>query len=255
MDVTGDNVPTKSGLSLADYAGGTVAALALVSGLHAARRDGIGMDCDLSLYDTAMHFVGYPATYALTTGYKPKRMKRSAHPTLIPFQAVPTQDGWAVLAVAKEKFWHRLAEALQKPEWLTDPRFVNFAARDANREFVVDAIEAETAKYPTATLIPLLESHGVPCGPVNSIPESLKDPHFAARDLLIEYEHDTLGDVKMVASPVKIGGIKAEPKRGPRRGEHNEEMLKELGFSSDEVDRLKKEGAFGGAKKKVEDDD
>jgi crotonobetainyl-CoA:carnitine CoA-transferase CaiB-like acyl-CoA transferase len=85
MNLTGepDGPPTKSGLSLVDYSGGFVAAIALLAGLHAARRDGVGMDCDVSLYDTAIGLLTYPATWHLSAGYTPTRTpEQLAHPSL-----------------------------------------------------------------------------------------------------------------------------------------------------------------------------
>ena len=94
MDVTGDpdGPPTKSGLSLVDYSGGLVAAISLLAGIHAARRDGVGMDCDVSLYDTAFTLLTYPATWHLNDGFTPARTRHSAHPSLVPFQAFQTKD-------------------------------------------------------------------------------------------------------------------------------------------------------------------
>ena len=93
MEVTGepDGPPTKSGLSMVDYSGGFIAAISLLSGIHAARRDGVGMDCDVSLYDTAIAMLNYPGTWALNTDFVPSRPRHSAHPSLVPFQAFPDQ--------------------------------------------------------------------------------------------------------------------------------------------------------------------
>lgn len=131
MSVTGEPAgpPVKTGLSLVDYCGGLVAALSLVIGLHAARRDGVGMDCDVSLFDTAMNMLTYPATWHLTRGFEPRRTERSAHPSIVPFQNFPTQDGWIVIGCAKQKFFEALARALGKPQLVDDPRFRDFEAR------------------------------------------------------------------------------------------------------------------------------
>jgi crotonobetainyl-CoA:carnitine CoA-transferase CaiB-like acyl-CoA transferase len=101
MSLTGDpeGPPTKTGLSLVDYSGGFVAAIALLAGLHAARRDGIGLDCDVSLFDTAISLLNYPATWHLTEGFDAVRTTRSAHPSIVPFQNFRTADGWIVVAV------------------------------------------------------------------------------------------------------------------------------------------------------------
>ena len=71
--------------------------------MHAARRDGVGVDCDISLYDVAVSLLNYPATWHLTEGWEPLRTERSAHPSLVPFQLFRGSDDWFVLGVAKEK--------------------------------------------------------------------------------------------------------------------------------------------------------
>ncbi|WP_239163867.1 CaiB/BaiF CoA transferase family protein, partial [Actinoplanes lobatus] len=115
MELTGEpgGPPTKSGLSIVDYSGGFVAAIALLAGVHAARRDGHGMDCDLSLFDTAVGMLTYPAAWHLNAGFEPARTRYSAHPSLVPFQLFPSADGWVVVGCAKEKFWHRLVAVLE----------------------------------------------------------------------------------------------------------------------------------------------
>ena len=136
MALTGDpdGPPTKSGLSMVDFSGGFVAAIALLTGIHAARRDGAGMDCDLSLYDTAISLLGYLGTWHLTAGFEPERVAESGHPSLVPFQIFEARDGWLVIGCAKKKFWQRLTQVLGRPELAEDPRFVDFAARYANKD-------------------------------------------------------------------------------------------------------------------------
>lgn len=136
MSLTGEpgGPPAKSGLSLVDYAGGYVAAIALLAGVHAARRDGVGMDCDLSLFDTAISLLTYPAIWWLNGEIEPVRKSKSAHPSLIPFQAFEANDGWLVVACPKEKFWQRLTIAIGCPELASDPRFRNFKARHENSD-------------------------------------------------------------------------------------------------------------------------
>src|SRR5690606_34090278 len=126
MSVTGepDGPPTKTGLSLVDYSGGYAAALSVLAAVHAARRDGVGADCDVSLYGVADSLLTYVGTWQLTEGYEPTRTSHSAHPSLVPFQAFEAADGWLVVACAKEKFWRRLVEVLDRPELDRFPTFV-----------------------------------------------------------------------------------------------------------------------------------
>src|SRR5438067_1592883 len=80
-----------------------------------ASRTGVGMDCDVSLYDVAISFLSYPGTWHLTAGHEPERMSRSAHPSLVPFQAFRAADGWVVIGCAKEKFFSRMCAGLGCP--------------------------------------------------------------------------------------------------------------------------------------------
>jgi crotonobetainyl-CoA:carnitine CoA-transferase CaiB-like acyl-CoA transferase len=249
MDITGEpeGPPAKSGLSLVDYSGGFVAAIALLSGIHAARRDGKGMDCDVSLFDTAVSLLTYPGTWHLSAGYRPERISRSAHPSLVPFQVFHAADGWMVVGCAKEKFWQRLVELIGDPA-LTDERFANFDGRLAHRDEVVELLDRSFAKDTVETWIAKLAAAGVPCGPVNSVADAFEDPHVAAREMVIETEHPVLGKVRQPASPVKVDGALApgEHRPAPLPDEAADYVLDELlGYDSGRRAALEEAGAFG----------
>ena len=125
LSVTGEpgSPPARMGLSMVDLATGVQAALAMTSGILAARAGGKGMDLDVSLYDTAMSNLGYLACWYLTAGIVQGREPRSSHPNLTPSQLYRTRDGWLFIMCNKEKFWGELADALGRPEWKDDPRF------------------------------------------------------------------------------------------------------------------------------------
>jgi crotonobetainyl-CoA:carnitine CoA-transferase CaiB-like acyl-CoA transferase len=247
MSLTGDpdGPPTKSGLSLVDYCGGFVAAISLLSGLHAARRDGVGGDCDVSLYDTAMSLLTYPATWQLNAGYEPTRTKNSAHPSLVPFQAFRAADGWIVIGCAKEKFWTRLVDVLELPGLAADPRFVDFAARDRNRDELLPVLEKRLAEQSVDHWLALLRPAGVPSGPINDVAQALAEPHTLARGLIAETEHPQYGTVRQVVSPVRFGAEPPTYTRAPRRGEHLDEVLTMLRYDDAKVAALTRAGAFG----------
>jgi len=248
MELTGepDGPPAKSGLSLVDYSGGLVAATAILAGLHAARRDGRGMDCDVSLFDTAIGMLTYPAAWYLNGGAEPTRTSHSAHPSLVPFQAFATVDGWLVVACPKQKFWERLCTATGRSDLADDERYADFAARSANRSELLSELDAVFATRPTAEWLEVLADAGVPCGPVNGIGAALEDPQTMARDMIVETDHPRFGQVRQVASPVRVGNDPPRYRRAPRRGENGAEILNRLlGLDTAAVDHLARRGAFG----------
>lgn len=248
MSVTGDPAgpPTKSGLSLVDYAGGYVAAISLLAALHAARRDGIGMDCDVSLYDTAISLLTYPAVWYLNGGLVPERKANSAHPSLVPFQAFETADGWLTVACAKEKFWQRLTVVLGMPGLATDPRFIDFEARREHADSLEPILEAAFRTDTVAAWIDRLADAGVPAAPVQSLSEALADPHTIARDLIVETDHPRFGTIRQVASSVRAGDAVTNHLPGPERNEASAYALSTLlGYDQSTIAALAADGAFG----------
>ena len=177
MSLTGDpdGSPQKTGLSLVDLSAGMMAALGLLSAVMRARATGIGCDVDVSLFDTALSQLIYVGAWHLTNGYQPQRTPDSSHPSQVPSQLLPTKDGWLVVMCAKEKFYRNLVRILGTPELAEDPRFNSFAQRLKHREALVPLLKARTHTRTTAHWLRLLKGQ-VPCAPVNSVEEALKDP-------------------------------------------------------------------------------
>ncbi|HZO96211.1 MAG TPA: CoA transferase [Gaiellaceae bacterium] len=249
MSLTGDpeGAPAKSGLSLVDLSGGYVSAIALLAGVWRARRDGVGCDCDVSLFETALHELCYVGVWTASRGYTPPRRRNSAHPSIVPFQNFATADGWIVVACPKEKFWVALCGALGRPELATDERFADFAARDRNRDELLPILDAAFAERSSADWLEALAAAGVPSAPVNDVAAALEDPQAVARGDVVEVEHPALGTVRQVASPLRLGGERPL-RRAPRRGEHTREVLAGLcGYSEERLGRLAAAGVFGEA--------
>ncbi len=250
MSITGEpgGPPVKTGLSLVDYSGGYVAALAVLAGLHAARRDGVGMDCDVSLYDTAISLLTYPATWHLNAGWTPRRTRHSAHPSLVPFQNFQAADGWLVVGCAKEKFWQRLIRVIERPDLATDPRFASFASRREHADVLLPMLESIFRGRTVAEWLNRLYAAAIPCGPVNDVAAALTEPHTTARGLVIETEHPRFGTVRQLASPVRVGSARPEYRRAPARDEDRERILRDvLGYDAATIDACVQGGAFGPA--------
>ena len=250
MSLTGDPAgpPTKSGLSLVDLSGGYVSAIAVLAGLWRARRDGVGCDCDVSLFETALHELCYVGTWAASRGYVPPRRRNSAHPSIVPFQNFATADGWIVVACPKQKFWESLCSTLGRAELAADERFADFAARDRNRDELLPILDAAFAARGSADWLARLAEAGVPSAPVNDVASALEDPQAQARGSIVETDHPALGRVRQVASPLRLGD---EPpfERAPFRGEHTESVLGGMcGYSRERIDELAAAGVFGNRK-------
>jgi crotonobetainyl-CoA:carnitine CoA-transferase CaiB-like acyl-CoA transferase len=241
MDITGEpsGPPTKSGLSLVDYSGGLVAAISILAGVHAARRDGVGMDCDVSLFDTAVSMLTYPAVWNLNGEFEPKRTHHSAHPSLVPFQAFQASDGWIVVACPKEKFWQRLAVAVGRPGLAADERFATFGDRRAHADELLPILDGIFVSRTTQEWLDVLHAAGVPCGPVNSVSQALADEQTLARGMVVETEHPEFGTVRQVRSPVRVGDDVVEYRRAPRRNEDVDYVFSELlGYDAARIEAL-----------------
>ncbi len=250
MSLTGapEGPPTKSGLSLVDLSGGYVSTIAVLAGLHSARRDGRGCDCDISLYETALHQLMYIGTWNASAGFEPQRMRDSAHPSIVPFQAFATADGWITVACAKQKFWERLCKTIGRPDLADDPRYVDFAGRHENREELLAPLREIFAGRGSEDWLETLAEAGVPAGPVYDVGEALADKQAEARGSVVETEHPSLGTVRQVASPLRVN-LDQEPfrhERGPFRGEHTDQVLRDVcGYDDERIATLRDSEAFG----------
>jgi crotonobetainyl-CoA:carnitine CoA-transferase CaiB-like acyl-CoA transferase len=205
------------------------------------------MDCDVSLYDTAMAMLTYPATWHLNAGYSPTRTRHSAHPSLVPFQAFEASDGWFVVGCAKEKFWGRLAEVIGHPEWAREGSpYENFSGRNERREELIAELDAIFATNTVEHWLGQFYPASIPCGPINTVEQALKDEHLSARNMLVTTEHPRYGTVTQLASPVRVGDELPEYVRAPQRHEHAHRILTEVaGYDEARIAELTAAGAFG----------
>ena len=250
--LTGDpgGPPTKSGLSLVDLSGGYASAIAVLAGIWRARRDGVGCDCDISLFETALHELMYIGPWAATHGYVPPRRRNSAHPSIVPFQNFASADGWIVVGGVKQDAWERLCAVIGRPDLNEDERFATRAARDTHRDELLPILEEAFGARSTDEWIDVLVAAGVPASRVNTVEEALVDPQTVAREDIVEHDHPTLGNVRSIRTPLRLasGGerLEREPERGPHRGEHTRAVLESLcGYAPELVSELAEAGVFG----------
>jgi len=226
--VTGepDGPPVRFGLSMVDFMTGSMFATGLVSAVLGAQRTGEGCDVDVSLFDTALHQVSYPATWYLNSGDVVTRQPRGAHPAIVPSQLMEAGDGWIMFCCQTQKFWERVAERLGHPEWVSDPRFVKVEDRRENRALVQETMEAVLK---TNTVAHWMEKFGgyVPAAPVYDIGQALENDYVHEVEMVYEDKHEGMPGqkIRLLSSPYRINGERLKGGIAPELGAHTDELL------------------------------
>jgi crotonobetainyl-CoA:carnitine CoA-transferase CaiB-like acyl-CoA transferase len=236
-----DGPPVKSGLSVVDYSAGAVSALALMTGLFRAERTGKGGDLDTSLYETALSFLTYSATWFLTAGIPAERTAQSAHASMVPFQFFRTSDGYVAIACAKEKFFRALMAGLGLT---VEDRFATFEARRDHRAELVALLQASLEQGTTEHWIGQFDGI-VPIAPVRSLELALEDAARLAGGMFGSYEHPLLGTVRAVGTPIRVAGFQPSFEAAPPLDGDRLEILSSVGYSPAEIASLAGAGAFG----------
>jgi crotonobetainyl-CoA:carnitine CoA-transferase CaiB-like acyl-CoA transferase len=176
------------------------------------------------------------------TGEAPKALG-SAHRLAAPYQAIQASDGYFTVGANTDKLYDGFCRAIGRPDLAKDERFRERADRLANRAALIDEIERTTAKEPRAHWLTRIEAAGVPCGPINTYPEALADPHALARGMVVDLVHPGAGDIKALGIPVKLSETPGAVDRpAPLVGEHTAELLRELGYDAAAQRRLRDAG-------------
>jgi crotonobetainyl-CoA:carnitine CoA-transferase CaiB-like acyl-CoA transferase len=212
MSLTGEpgGPPARFGTSIIDCMAGITGAAALLACLLRARETGKGCDVDVPLFDVALHQLGYAALWYLNEGQVSSRVARSAHFSLTPVQTFPTADGWIFVMCMSDKFWRALAKALGREDLDRDPRFSSQAARLAHREALTEVLDAEFRRQPSRYWLEKL-SGVVPVAPIHDLRQALESPFVAKTGMVRSIAHPRRPDLKVLASPVRIDGVRPEP--------------------------------------------
>jgi crotonobetainyl-CoA:carnitine CoA-transferase CaiB-like acyl-CoA transferase len=237
--------PQKVGVAIADIMAGMYATTAVLAALIERGVSGKGQHIDVPLYDSQVAWLANQNMNYLISGLVPKRMG-TAHPNLVPYQAISTRDGNIMLAVGNDRQFAALAECVGHPELASDERFERNSDRIANRLELVRLLEAALSQQTTAYWLEELGKRGVPAGPINTIEQVLTNSHAEERGL-VRHLTNTLGqDVPTVSNPVDFSTTPVNyEKAPPLLGEHTEEVLREwLGYSEEFITELRDSAAI-----------
>ena len=230
--------PARFGLSIVDYMSGLTMSFGLVSAVLSARSNGLGRDVDVNLFDTAMFNQSYMAAWTLNTEFKSERLDRSAHPILVPCQLYKTKDGWIYLMCNKESFWPVLCKKIGREDLSEDPRFENFACRQKNRDEITEILDKELMKKNTSDW--LIEFGGiVPAAPILDLKQSLENPFLQDRQNIQHLKTERGEHISLLKTPVHISDSQFEDTTAPELGADTQNVLQEVGFSSEEIEIFK----------------
>jgi len=240
MDSTGepDRPPVRMRPAMVDYSAGFNAAFAITAALYGREKTGRGQRIDVALLDVALYAMGPFVTQFERKGELPERAG-SAQPSGGAIQNFETRDGLIYVVAGTDHMWKNLCEALQIPEVGNDPRYATRQARADHRVQIAEIINRETRKFPGQELEAKLLAADVACGTVRNIGEIIHEPHVQARGILEEVNYPSLGNIVAVKTPIFFSGKPAPfRRRAPMLGEHSREILKELGYTDEQIQDL-----------------
>ncbi len=231
MSLTGpaDGEPYKIGVAQTDLITGLYALNGILAALYHREKTGDGQFIDVALLDCQIAALSNAGQYYLTSGKVTPRMG-NAHPTIVPYEAFATADGYIILAIGNDKQFRDFCAFANRPELADDPRFAQNQNRVINRDVIVpivrDIIAGNTQKY----WIENLEKRGVPCGPVNTLDQVFADPQVQARGTVIDIDHPlSPTPEKLIANPLKFSATPVTYRHAPPvLGADTDEILQTL---------------------------
>jgi crotonobetainyl-CoA:carnitine CoA-transferase CaiB-like acyl-CoA transferase len=250
MSVTGEpdslpgGGPQRAGVPIADIITGMYASIAICAALANRERTGRGQHLDLALLDSQIALLAYQNTNYFSTGEPPKRIG-NLHPNIVPYQPFRTSDGDVILACGNDNLFRKFCEAAGCTGFATDPRFATNGKRVENRVELTRLLQEIFLKKKTSEWLELLETAGIPNGPINNIAQVYAEPQVKARGVRVELTNVSGVKVPLVASPMRFSETPVEYRLAPPAlGQHTEEVLRGLGKSDAEIARLRSAGVI-----------
>jgi crotonobetainyl-CoA:carnitine CoA-transferase CaiB-like acyl-CoA transferase len=246
MSVTGapGDAPMRVGIPVADLCAGIFAAQGILVALLEREASGKGQWVQTSLLEAMVYMMDFQTSRFLIDG-EVATQAGNFHPTSIPTGVYKARDGYLNIAVFGSKIWERFCQILGAPEWIADARYRDKASRSINRDALNAAIDQRLASHDRSHWIERFNEGGVACGLISDMREVLEEPQIQHLGMVKEVVSDRLGPQRLVGQPMQLARTPSTIAcAAPRRGEHTEEVLLELGVSRDDLARMKATGVY-----------
>lgn len=246
MSVTGMAVqgPMRVGIPIADLCAGIFAAQGILVALLEREASGKGQWLHTSLLESMVYMMDFQTSRWLIDG-EVASQAGNFHPTSIPTGVYKARDGYMNIAVFGSKIWERFCDILGAPEWVTDERYKDKMGRSVNRDSLNAEINRRLSLQDRSYWIKALNEGGVACGHINNLQEVFEEPQVQHLGMVHEVVSNTQGLQRLVGQPVQLARTPSTIARAaPRRGEHTEEILGELGLTAEDLQRMKSTGVY-----------
>ena len=244
MSITGEpnRPPTRVGTSVGDITAALFGTIGIMTALNVRNESGKGQKVDVGMLDCQVAILENAIARYEVTGQAPKPMG-SRHPSIAPFEAYPTKDYFVIIPAGNDTLWAKLCNILGITQYIDDPRFKTNRDRVANVEILYDLLGEVTKTRTTDEWMDILETGGVPVGPINTIDKVVADPQVLAREMIVEITHPVAGPMKIAGNPIKLSdtpGKVSEP--APLLGQHTDWVLRDvLGWDDERIAAYKSE--------------
>jgi formyl-CoA transferase len=233
----------KAGVAIADIFTGMYASTAILAAVIHRDRTGEGQSIDMALLDTQIAVMANVASAYLCSDEIPHRWGNAA-PTIVPYQTFPTSDGWMIVAAGNNGQFRHFVTAGGEAHLADHPLYCENPLRVQHRQQLIPLLEQMTRKKTKSAWIAILEEAGVPCGPINNFKEVFENEQVQARGIQLQVPHPTTGNMKLVASPMRLSKTPTELRMPPPTlGQHTEAVLREhLHLDAEAINQLRKQG-------------